>query len=691
MRSTAPTMRPAEAMTSGAHPKRGGRRASARTTRQAQIQAADGRSPDLQELVLDRYRLLSPLGAGAFATVWLAIDERLAREVAVKVIPHGRVMKARFEREAWAAARLSHPGIVTLYEAAADRDAAYLVSELVRGSTLERALDEGWLSDRAILTIGASLCDALGYAHATGIIHRDVKPSNVLIPDEPPAASPRAKLTDFGVAYAIGGNSLTATGDVVGTAAYMAPEQAAGREARPAADLYALALVLYEALTGINPIAAAMRGQRGMRLGVYLPPLRRQRRDLPRELGLGIDLALRPRAVERGTVDELRAALEASASAVSDETGIVGDPWWPPIWRKRRRETTSPPPDASGAMPEGRGATTWQSPDQRRPAGERRTDLRSRSPRGGRAAFSTPIETGAKMAEGPDRGSAAAAQAAASPPRTPLPAPVRAGGAAAGAVVTGWLAAHVLASAPLAPAATALAAAAMMLVLPRVGFVVAATAVAVLAVAQGHAGDALVIVAGAAVAMIAAPGGKPPWTLAVGAPLLGVVGLAGAWPALAARAATARGRAALAFTGCIWLALAGTLTGAPLYVEVPPGGLAYGLSSASLHEASHHALGGLIGSGALAPAPVWALAAAILPLLVSRRSLMRDLAAVVAWAGLLVVLTELAISVQQVGAAAAALHSVLVGALAAAAVAIAPSALAAWRTMHGGYTEARVP
>jgi serine/threonine protein kinase len=200
-------------------------------------------------VVLGRYRLHRPLGAGGFGTVWLARDERLERDVAVKVLARERVVGGRFEREARAAARLSHPAIVTLYEAAVDDDAAYLVSELVRGATLSELLDAGRLSDRDIVEIGIAVSEALSHAHAQRVVHRDVKPSNVLIPEQP-AAGQVAKLTDFGVARLIGSDTLTRTGDVVGTAAYMAPEQADGREAGAAADLYSLALVLYEALTG---------------------------------------------------------------------------------------------------------------------------------------------------------------------------------------------------------------------------------------------------------------------------------------------------------------------------------------------------------------------------------------------------------------------------------------------------------
>ncbi len=615
-------------------PTLGTRRASAPATH---ITAAEASVS--QKVVLDRYRLISPLGTGAFATVWLAVDERLEREVALKVIPQRRVIRARFEREAWAAARLSHPCIVTLYEAAADRDAAYLVTELVRGSTLEDALAEGHVSDRAMLFIGTAICDALAYAHGERIIHRDVKPSNILIPGGSPDAVPPAKLTDFGVAHAIGGDSLTATGDVVGTAAYMAPEQAAGRETRPAADVYALALVLYEGLTGVNPLASVIGGQRATRLGMYLPALRRQRRDLPRELGLGIDLALRPRADERGTIHELRAALEASLPTVSEKTGVIAAPWRPTLRRPRQ------------------GRPTWRATHDGHPP---------------------PLP----QADDPPRSTA---------PSPPLPLAARALGAAAGAALVGWIAAQVLTSSPLAPAATALAAAGLMLALPRLGFVAAAFFLCILAVAQGHAGDALLLAVGAVVAIVAAPRGRPPWMLAVGAPFLAVVGLAGAWPALAARASTVRGRAALGFTGWIWLALASCLASAPLYVGVPIAGPSGALWSSSLYEATHNVLGGLISSGALAPAPVWALAAVLLPLLVRRRSLTFDAAAVLVWAVLLVLFTEVAISLGHSASPVATLHSAVVGAFAAGAVAIAPSALEAWRTMQGGYPTEEVP
>ncbi|HSO98170.1 MAG TPA: serine/threonine-protein kinase, partial [Solirubrobacteraceae bacterium] len=155
--------------------------------------------PTPSPLVLGRYRLIRRLGSGAFGTVWMAHDERLDRPVAVKAVPRERVSQARLEREARAAARLSHPAIVTLYEAAVDDDCAYLVSELVAGHTLHELLAAGRLSDLDVVRIGIGLCDALEHAHAEGIIHRDVKPSNILVPERPSNGSHPAKLTDFGV------------------------------------------------------------------------------------------------------------------------------------------------------------------------------------------------------------------------------------------------------------------------------------------------------------------------------------------------------------------------------------------------------------------------------------------------------------------------------------------------------------
>ena len=176
-------------------------------------------------------------------------------------------MGKRAEREALAAARLNHPAIVTLYEAGSDGDAAYLVSELVEGEALDDLLAEGALSDRDIARIGAALAAALDHAHGHGVIHRDVKPGNVIVPSAPHGEASLAKLTDFGVARLVGDDPLTRTSDIVGTLAYMAPEQAEGEEVGAEADLYSLGLVVYEALTGVNPVRGGGPAATARRLG----------------------------------------------------------------------------------------------------------------------------------------------------------------------------------------------------------------------------------------------------------------------------------------------------------------------------------------------------------------------------------------------------------------------------------------
>jgi hypothetical protein len=275
------------------------------------------------DLVLGRYRLGRRLGSGGFGTVFEARDERLDRAVAVKAIAPGGPAPERGEREALAAARLHHPAIVAVYDAGEDAAGRYLVSELVRGRTLAALEADGALSDRDVLRLGLALADGLAHAHERGVIHRDVKPQNVMVPDEPGDPRGAAKLTDFGVAHLAGDAPLTRTGDVVGTLAYMAPEQAAGERVDERADLYSLALVLYEALAGTNPVRAGSPAATARRVGTVLPPLERHRRDLPAELREALDRALLPDPEERGTLDELADALAGALPEVPDEGGTI--------------------------------------------------------------------------------------------------------------------------------------------------------------------------------------------------------------------------------------------------------------------------------------------------------------------------------------------------------------------------------
>ena len=168
-----------------------------------------------------------------------------------------------------------------------------------------------------MLEIGIALSSALEHAHARGVIHRDIKPQNVLVPHPledgapaPQAFAAAAKLTDFGGASLVGEDALTRTGDVLGTLAYMAPEQSEGREVTHQADLYSLALVIYEALSGENPVRGATPAATVRRIGRALPPLARSRRELPPELTRAIDTALAVAPKDRGTLERLRLAFE---------------------------------------------------------------------------------------------------------------------------------------------------------------------------------------------------------------------------------------------------------------------------------------------------------------------------------------------------------------------------------------------
>jgi len=269
----------------------------------------------LGEIVLGRFTLLERLGTGGFGTVYSAWDERLQRRVAVKAIERTHMAGRRVMREAQAAARLNHRGIVTLYELGEDGRRAYLVSELAEGETLDELATGGRISDRAVARIGAELCDALDHAHANGVVHRDIKPQNVVVrpADEPlPPGSARAKLMDFGIAQLHDAPRLTRTGEVVGTIAYMAPEQAEGEAATPAVDAYSLALTLYECWSGRNPVACSTPAATARAIGEPVSPLRELRPGLPAELCESIDACLSPDPDERPSIAELGDELAAA-------------------------------------------------------------------------------------------------------------------------------------------------------------------------------------------------------------------------------------------------------------------------------------------------------------------------------------------------------------------------------------------
>ena len=244
-------------------------------------------SPDIGQRIGSRYELIRRVAKGGMAEVWEAEDEILARPVAVKILlPHlaaDEQFVERFRREAVAAARLSHPHIVSIYDTCASEDCEAIVMELVRGRTLRTALDErGALPVRQAVHIAAQTADALHHAHANGLIHRDVKPGNILLSDDG-----RVLVTDFGIAKAAETSSdLTEVGHVVGTAKYLSPEQVQGQPLDARSDVYSLGIVLYEMLTGRVPFAGENSTSTAL-ARMTTTPLR------PRQIRAGI-----PRVVE---------------------------------------------------------------------------------------------------------------------------------------------------------------------------------------------------------------------------------------------------------------------------------------------------------------------------------------------------------------------------------------------------------
>ncbi len=214
---------------------------------------------DLPDLIAGRYRLERRLGLGGMSTVQLAMDTRLEREVAVKLLAEhlaeDPTFVSRFQREALAAARLVHPNVVQVFDSGLDEasDRHYIVMEYVDGRSCAQLLrDRGHLEVDDALYVIEQACKGLEYAHRNGVVHRDVKPGNLLV-----SRDGTVKLADFGIAKATEQSSITQVGSVLGTAAYLAPEQARGEEAGPASDIYSLGVVTYQLLSGRLPYEAS--------------------------------------------------------------------------------------------------------------------------------------------------------------------------------------------------------------------------------------------------------------------------------------------------------------------------------------------------------------------------------------------------------------------------------------------------
>ncbi|MEI2702488.1 MAG: serine/threonine-protein kinase [Baekduia sp.] len=509
-------------------------------------------------VVLDRYRLLSRLGGGGMGVVWRAEDLKLGRHVAVKRIACGDAESARrADRETIAAARLQHPAIVQLYESVAEDEQVWLISELVEGRTFDRALAEGLLSDRDAVEIGVAIAGALLHAHREGVVHRDVKPQNILVPDEPSTrGSAPAKLTDFGIARLAGDDAVTRTGDVVGTLAYMAPEQAEGLAAGPEADCYALALCLYEGLSGVNPVRGRGAAATARRVGQTLPELGRVRRDLPLDLCAAIDDAVWPDPGERLRLRDLHAALKGSLADLSDEPGTVAGAAIEPL---------------AGAPDVVFTGISWQS-------------------RIAAALLVTPL-----AALGPWRTGSEIVPA--------------------DAIWIAPLAAFVL---------TAL--------LPRLGWLAAASASGVLLAAAGDSAALPLLLAAVPVPLLLGRAEPWSWSLPLVATALGVAGAAVAAPALGVRIASPLHRLAAGLLSAWWLLLGQIASGHGLVpgVPVPSGAGSGGMSD--------EAIAALVSSPALMFAALCAAGAVVAPWVAGTPNTKLAVAGALAWAAALAAL-----------------------------------------------------
>jgi hypothetical protein len=268
------------------------------------------------ELVLGRYRPLKPLGSGGSGSVWLARDEETQLDVALKIVAREGKAAARAEREAEAAARLRHPACLRTYGLAHDSRHVYIAYEYVPGQTFREAMRARELDDDTAIEACAQICDGLAHAHAAGILHRDVKPSNVLLADGPQVS---ARVLDFGLALMGDAETLTEQGDVPGTLAYISPERLAGKPSTAAADVWAVGVMLWEALAGRHPFwrGSMLETARAIESGAR--PLGDLRPGLPKRLLRLVDRALAQEPGKRPSARELAGELRSLASADKKE------------------------------------------------------------------------------------------------------------------------------------------------------------------------------------------------------------------------------------------------------------------------------------------------------------------------------------------------------------------------------------
>jgi serine/threonine-protein kinase len=367
---------------------------------------------DGERLLGGRYRLVRYIAKGGMAEVWEGYDSVLSRPVAVKILlahlASDKMVLERFRREAITAARLGHPGVIATYDTGVDHGTAWIVMELVRGRTLRHLMTErGALDPLLSVRIAGQITDALAHAHKAGLVHRDVKPGNVLLCDDD-SPVPRAKVTDFGIAKATEslGLDLTRTGIVLGTPKYLSPEQVEGTEPDSRADLYSLGVVLFEMLTGQPPFSGPTDMATALSHLRDAPPhVSDLRPDVPEELDHIVDgLLIKDRDQRTSSAVTLRQQLATTArhlggangrasigypGALPDTTVIAGGvgngtDWGPPATAARRSSA----------------ATSDFTADRRDTFGAPRTHVSPTGAAAGTGAAQTPVSPPGHSARG---------------------------------------------------------------------------------------------------------------------------------------------------------------------------------------------------------------------------------------------------------------------------------------------------
>jgi serine/threonine-protein kinase len=355
-------------------------------------------------MIAGRYRLEGRLGVGGMSTVHLAFDQRLERYVAIKLLAEhlaeDPAFVSRFRREALAAARLVHPNIVQVFDFGFDEGPHqhFIVMEHVSGhSCAELLRDRGHLDVEQAVEVVTQACRGLDYAHRNGVVHRDVKPGNLLVSD-----SEVVKLADFGIARAANQSSITQVGSVLGTAAYLAPEQARGEEAGPRADLYSLGVVTYQLLSGRLPYEASSLSELALKQQRESPvPVHTLNPRVPPELSravamaLAIDQEARPadasvlaEALRNGAqgIAPVDAGAPTAHLGTSAATQVLGSHKLEPETAATRVATRGPVA-APRTDPDMRPAQAASVPPPRRAAEAQRRPARAAEPRGGGKKF----------------------------------------------------------------------------------------------------------------------------------------------------------------------------------------------------------------------------------------------------------------------------------------------------------------